>query len=81
MPGIVFRDFYDGSRKEKCVREKGVRILMAGSCHCGFAREGDFSKSGERKREGKIYEETMVVLQEWYVGRRLYESIRAVNNG
>ena len=32
--------------------------------------EIDYSKLGERTREGKTYEETMVALQELYFGRK-----------
>ena len=51
---------------------------MESSHHGDFGREDKFSKSGEEKREGEIYEEIVIVLQEFDMERK---ALRVIPRG
>ena len=53
-------------------------IFMDSSHHGDFGRKDEFSKSGEENREGEIFEEIVIVLQEFDVERK---ALRVIPRG
>ena len=53
-------------------------IFMDSSHHVDFGRKDVFSKSGEEKREGEIFQEIVIVLQEFDVERN---ALRVIPRG